>query len=576
MCYRIIIHFRFEKKFVDLRQPVEKELKEFITLTKWDDSKTSYYRLKENSEKSHRTLVKISKKYEEILDQAASEIFNAPTDDNEKQIEQPEASQTFTTTPKDYLVTLGASASLSDEDSELKNLFSLDDSTAAHNRLDILARVMRKICEKDILKTQSITFLKNGIESLEETSTTIIQRMAHLRDHETEKSVKKFALTELLKGLQELGLSSRQSSSSLEQKESYFLFTSSPLDIVRLIGGSHVLASSHLELWNKVNDYHYKNILRLIRLRQYAKTFSKDVSKREVEKSMGFVENLFFVLSQQRDMMLHLVKENRNLEQYVSLLESISRTQQNSNSTSSILFPPQEISKQFIAEQKAFFDQLCDLLSEYVILHSSLPPVHSKAIIRDLISKSEQVATACKTKINTFIARQPFLTEQFVTYDAIELVKGTISQFSQVRVWLRQLSDNLPGALGEPLKQCISKSNELESRFLKETMGWENKENINSTSDLAKKFVQDINTAIFHIQISIQKLRETHNSKMINEVENEESEMPANYLSELQKHFQTVSKALDIKSLNEVNAYIIRSKLLENRCINSRCNSTRK
>ncbi|KAI6654086.1 Midasin [Oopsacas minuta] len=57
--------------------PVVKELKEFVSISKWND--INYWRLKETVEKSHRTIHKHIRKYEEVLNQPIHELLTIST-----------------------------------------------------------------------------------------------------------------------------------------------------------------------------------------------------------------------------------------------------------------------------------------------------------------------------------------------------------------------------------------------------------------------------------------------------------------------------------------------------------------
>jgi len=53
--------------------PIQQKLKEFIKLSKWEDS--NYYRLAKSIDLSHRTLNKFANNYEEILEKPMTHVF---------------------------------------------------------------------------------------------------------------------------------------------------------------------------------------------------------------------------------------------------------------------------------------------------------------------------------------------------------------------------------------------------------------------------------------------------------------------------------------------------------------------
>ncbi|OBS65843.1 hypothetical protein A6R68_05617, partial [Neotoma lepida] len=56
-----------QAKIVELRSPIEKELKEFVKISKWND--VSFWSIKQSVEKTHRTLFKFMKKFEAVLNE---------------------------------------------------------------------------------------------------------------------------------------------------------------------------------------------------------------------------------------------------------------------------------------------------------------------------------------------------------------------------------------------------------------------------------------------------------------------------------------------------------------------------
>ena len=76
-----LFYFQFlsdvKKKFDSQSQQLSKELKEFVSIAKWND--INYWRLKDSVEKSHRTIHKYVRKYELALSQPIDEILNVST-----------------------------------------------------------------------------------------------------------------------------------------------------------------------------------------------------------------------------------------------------------------------------------------------------------------------------------------------------------------------------------------------------------------------------------------------------------------------------------------------------------------
>jgi midasin len=63
-------------RLLNLRTPIEKKLKEAVKIARWTD--TNYWALRLSVEKTHRTLFKHMRDYQDILAQNASPALNVP------------------------------------------------------------------------------------------------------------------------------------------------------------------------------------------------------------------------------------------------------------------------------------------------------------------------------------------------------------------------------------------------------------------------------------------------------------------------------------------------------------------
>ncbi len=59
-------------------------------------------------------------------------------------------------------------------------------------------------------------------------------------------------------------------------------------------------------------------------MRQTALSASKDISRREVEKSSGFVEHLFHMIIQQRETLATFQRDHISLRETLTILEQLS------------------------------------------------------------------------------------------------------------------------------------------------------------------------------------------------------------------------------------------------------------
>jgi hypothetical protein len=95
-----------------------------------------------------------------------------------------------------------------------------------------------------------------------------------------------------------------------------------------------------------------------MRLRGLANKFHKDLTKSEVLKALGFVENVFQCMVTQRKLLASYLQENMQLESICKSFEALPHI----NTTSGNL-APQEFVKEWIYKQKVL---LSDFVSIYI------------------------------------------------------------------------------------------------------------------------------------------------------------------------------------------------------------------
>jgi midasin (ATPase involved in ribosome maturation) len=218
----------------------------------------------------------------------------------------------------------------------LHSLLQLEDSSLPYNRLPSIHKVMTKLCKKDILATVA---MRQDIQSIDEFAVHIIERAQDLKINEKEKSVKKFAFTELVKTLQSMGISSRIAAITQEQKEISHLFSLPEITVPQEL--VHPLS---LNLFVKSDGYYFKLIGKILKMRNAAHNFSKDLSKREVEKTTGYAEQLLFLVAKQRALVSQTVQHVTVLKNYVTVVGELENSEE--------LVPQQEKAKKWYLKVK--------------------------------------------------------------------------------------------------------------------------------------------------------------------------------------------------------------------------------
>eukprot|EP01105_Mastigella_eilhardi_P023687 TRINITY_DN6020_c0_g1_i2.p1 TRINITY_DN6020_c0_g1~~TRINITY_DN6020_c0_g1_i2.p1 ORF type:complete len:5426 (+),score=1513.70 TRINITY_DN6020_c0_g1_i2:922-16278(+) len=287
---------------------IDKKLDDFVKLAKWDEA--SYYSLKDRSAKSHRQLVLLSREYSRMLAPSVDQLCSK---DAEPVVE-----------PKmdaagNGLEILQAGLTLADGVEEalarspflrLQPLGVAEEQAVAKN----LYRVDKYL--KRVTAANQAEVRCTGWEPLEALCSEIITRAKDLEEAKADKSSKgrkHLAVVELLKKLAQLGLSHRTAAFAKElvmdrllQKPAA-MDCRSALDKLTFVSFSQAELESQRAWWDKAQTYFYRCLQKLGMLRTAAVLPSKDLSRREVDRSSAYSEHLLYLLAQHRTEMATLV-----------------------------------------------------------------------------------------------------------------------------------------------------------------------------------------------------------------------------------------------------------------------------
>lgn len=119
------------------------------------------------------------------------------------------------------------------------------------------------------------------MESVANFSVQIIERVLHLKNPEIKKLTKQYSLNELLQTLKALGLSSLSVSFPKNQKEpNYFLFLPKLESLKKITISDYPMLQV---IWTKLDNYHFKCISRILKLRKLSTSIIKDLTRKEVQ-----------------------------------------------------------------------------------------------------------------------------------------------------------------------------------------------------------------------------------------------------------------------------------------------------
>ncbi|KAL4649045.1 midasin isoform X1 [Arapaima gigas] len=361
-------------KIAQLRQPIEKELKDFVKISRWND--VSFWSIKQSVEKTHRTLFKFVKKFEaalstpcapELVEQGSS----ASLDSTDPSVEE---------TPLHRLHHVLKSTHTGEElqvdvFEEAAPEFG---SSSLQGRLLFLTRRMRKLCMQLTKKSP----LPELSEDLDQFTTEVIRNTHKLQslvvdpsaEKEKQKSEAKHilqqkqrALSDLFKMLAQIGLSYRKGltwARSVNQEETLCL---QPLDVATAL--STIRATKETEqmlfeemavVWDGCQKYFYRSWARRNALQTALQSAAKELGLSNVERLRGFSSHLLKLLLTQRHRLTGLTEQWVQLRQLIGSLQGMQSHLAAAGQRGSVL-PPQEALKGWICRAQSLAAQ-CTLV----------------------------------------------------------------------------------------------------------------------------------------------------------------------------------------------------------------------
>uniref|UniRef100_A0A8C1W377 Midasin n=1 Tax=Cyprinus carpio TaxID=7962 RepID=A0A8C1W377_CYPCA len=293
-----------QAKITHLRSPIEKELKDFVKISKWND--VSFWSIKQSVEKTHRTLFKFVKKFEATLKDPC-----APC-----------------------LVEQGSSSSMDDVDSQPEEtslhrvhqalratdgpeeLSSDKEPSSLQARLPVLTRKMKKLCVQLVKKT-TLPELSEDLDQF--TGITIITNVQALQGLTVDRSMeqekqkaevkhiliqKQRALADLFKMLAQIG-----------QSESFHPYFDS--------NNVHRLFAEMMDAWEGCEKYFYRSWARRNAMLTALQSSVKELGLGNIQRCKGFSSHLFKLLLKQRGRLAGLTEHWVQLGKLINSIQSI-------------------------------------------------------------------------------------------------------------------------------------------------------------------------------------------------------------------------------------------------------------
>eukprot|EP00850_Spirogloea_muscicola_P001971 SM000007S20931 [mRNA] locus=s7:964636:998915:+ [translate_table: standard] len=421
--------------------PLERELKDFVRLAKWEDR--NYYSMAASAEKAHRKLHKILRKFDVLLKQPMLQLLTKLSQ-KAGQLEILDAGKVTRTSSADKVPTRRGSADNSEERKELQDMLrglteqvttltlsnysarAADSMTIMKSgpyylqHLPSLVAKMAMLLSGSVLSQAAEQRREEGYTSLEEISEAIIERSQALKEKETKKNVKKKALVDLLRLLRQVGLSHRKTSVPLEDRDSrtWYLqpavhveeemasLTSPGLDEQLDLGTTVPTISA---TFSRADAYYLQNMCLIQSLWQGALSFNKDLSLREVDLSVKYTEHLLHWQQAQRRRMLKFAHQISQLTGLAVTLKDLGGVEK---------LPSQAPAIIWLKRQKAYLDASSSMLLDMQLListavrsgvmassygQSSAPSILAVTSAEKLLLDSADKISSCKDRLDSVL-----------------------------------------------------------------------------------------------------------------------------------------------------------------------------
>ncbi|XP_059110058.1 midasin [Peromyscus eremicus] len=359
-----------QAKIVELRSPIEKELKEFVKISKWND--VSFWSIKQSVEKTHRTLFKFMKKFEAVLNEPCQScLVESNKEEHPDCLPKPTEEAAVVTSPIQCLnralrETLLAqpTAWQASVPEQCQDAGPLSVEGELLRRLPRLSKRMRKMC----LMFMKESPLPNLVESLDQFTGEVISSVSELQNLNVNPSAEKEkqqseakhilmqkhrALSDLFKHLAKIGLSYRKGLAWARSKSPQESLHLHPLDLQSALSivSSTREADARLlteisSLWDGCQKYFYRSLARHTRLTAALATPVKEIGMGNVDRCKGFSAHLMKLLIRQRRSLTTLTEQWIILRNLLGCVQEI-HSRLTGPPVYPVAFPPQDSVQQW-------------------------------------------------------------------------------------------------------------------------------------------------------------------------------------------------------------------------------------
>lgn len=302
--------YSYYKQFADdvnariaaLKAPIEKKLRDFVKIARWNDF--SYWSLKETVERTHRSLCKFVKEFQNALRQSVSSCLTVKSGSHSAETSKDDENRRKgAITPEHFTTTKLPRFA------DVKTSFT---SGPIANAETLLTKAKR-LCEKIVgsFHPSICSELEDFIESFMEESARlrgmqIDRNLPKEKQKSQAKSIlqqKKMTLANYFKTLTRMGVSYRTGTLTLKNSADRVIdFTVPPLDlsVIERYFELTRIDEHMLTQWRGCERYYYKSLIRLNALNAMLSTSQTDLGPQNIERCRGYSAHMMLMAHRQK------------------------------------------------------------------------------------------------------------------------------------------------------------------------------------------------------------------------------------------------------------------------------------
>ncbi|XP_012709437.2 midasin isoform X1 [Fundulus heteroclitus] len=364
-------------KLVQLRQPIEKELKDFVKISKWND--VSYWSIKQSVEKTQRTLFKFVKKFEAAL--ASPSLAALVEQGSGANTDSVVAGSGDGSIQRFHQVLKGAMPGQG-RDLQSEDLEEGAGSSSLQARLPVLFRRMKKMCIQ-LLKKNSVPELA---EDLDHFTSEILSNLRELQSlgvntaatKEKQRAEvkhilqqKQRALSDLFKTLSEIGLSYRKGLTWNRTAGPESTLCMQPLEMSTALSTvknqqklERLLFPELMAAWEGCQKYFYRSWARRTALLTALQHATKELGVGNIDRCRGFSSHLFKLLLRQRHRLAELTEQWVSLRKLTNNVQDIKAHLQTPGGGATCALPPQDSLQDWFRRGQVLAAQCAALLQQ--------------------------------------------------------------------------------------------------------------------------------------------------------------------------------------------------------------------